>query len=239
MKRFASVLRPALAASAAAVLLCAAPALAGDAPATETLEAVETSDAPEASEGMSAEGMSPEQKAMMQAGEARWAANATPGKAHENLAKLAGEWDATIRISMGPGTGEWMESQGSATFKMILGGRYLKQSFKCLMEMPGEEPMPFEGLGLTGYNNRTGQYESTWMDNTGTAINVSKSPEGTDPDDEESAATGTYYDPFMDLETQSKEVSRWVDDNTHQFDYNALMPDGSWWHLMSITYKRK
>ncbi len=48
---------------------------------------------------------------------------------------------------------------------MILGGRYLQHETKG--KAMG---MPFEGLGLTGYDNIQRKYVTIWLDNMGTGI---------------------------------------------------------------------
>jgi len=56
-----------------------------------------------------------------------------------------------------PGT-EPEVSTGTASRRMILGGRYLEETVHAMMM--GEH---FEGLGLTGYDNVTGSWWGTWV----------------------------------------------------------------------------
>src|SRR5262249_52979692 len=71
---------------------------------------------------------------------------ATPGPYHEMLKKFAGSWKTETKMWMGPG--EPQVSEGTAEASMILGGRFLKQEAKG--NFMGQ---PFEGFGLTGYDN--------------------------------------------------------------------------------------
>lgn len=105
------------------------------------------------------EGMTQDQ--IMQA----WMGAAMPGKHHEHLAQYAGTWETASRMWMEPGTEPVEQSPGKATSEMILDGRFLKQHYS------GDfDGMPFTGHGLVGYNNITGQFESSWIDTMGTMI---------------------------------------------------------------------
>src|SRR6478735_7718876 len=95
-------------------------------------------------------------KTMMAAG--------TPGKEHEMLAKSTGTWKAETTMWMAPDAPP-MKSNGVATTKMILGGRYQQMVFKG--DMMGA---PFEGIGTSGYDNARKVWTSTWVDNMSTAI---------------------------------------------------------------------
>jgi hypothetical protein len=108
--------------------------------------------------------MPPEMAAMMQA----WAAAATPGEPHAELAKAAGTWKMTVKFWMEPG-GEPMVSEATATRQMMLGGRYLQEKVEGVTM-----GQPFEGFGLSGYDNVRGKYWSIWMDNMSTGTMTSE-----------------------------------------------------------------
>src|SRR5262245_11237121 len=94
----------------------------------------------------------------------KWKEYATPGAAHKVLAGMAGNWTYTST---------WWESasskpetaKGTSTMKMILGGRWLQHTTHS--KAMG---MPFEGLGLTGYDNIKGKYETLWLDSMATGL---------------------------------------------------------------------
>lgn len=102
----------------------------------------------------------PKQAEMM----AKWTAYATPGEAHKRLAPLAGKWSYTSKWWEAPNA-KPEESKGTSTMRMILGGRFLEHTTKG--KAMG---MPFEGLGITAYDNIKGKYETLWMDTMGTGI---------------------------------------------------------------------
>jgi hypothetical protein len=106
----------------------------------------------------------PEMQAMMEA----WQKAMTPGEPHEHLAEAAGTWKLTMKMWMDP-AGEPEINEGTAEREMILGGRYLQEVVTGTVM-----GMPFEGHSLTGYDNTTGQYWGTWVDNLSTGLMTMK-----------------------------------------------------------------
>lgn len=94
----------------------------------------------------------------------KWMQYATPGEQHQILKNMAGRWKYTST---------WWESadakpqtsSGTSKMKMILGGRFLLHETKG--KMMGQ---PFEGLGITGYDNLKGKFDTLWLDSMGTGI---------------------------------------------------------------------
>src|SRR5262245_54291672 len=93
-----------------------------------------------------------------------WMESVTPGEPHKKLEAQAGNYTVKGRTWMDAGA-QPMELNGTASIKMIIGGRYQVQEFKG--DTMG---MPFEGTGLTGYDNVSKEYFSTWVDNMRTGI---------------------------------------------------------------------
>src|SRR5262249_43819145 len=104
--------------------------------------------------------MSAQQQAMMD----KMMKAATPGPQHQMLKKMAGEWNAKVKFQMDP-TQPWQESQSTSTITMLMDGRYCQEVVSGQM-MGG----PFNGMGITGYDNVIGKYVGTWIDNMGTGI---------------------------------------------------------------------
>src|SRR5690606_4126800 len=98
--------------------------------------------------------MSPEQAAMMQA----YQQAGTPGPQHAEMAKPAGTYDLAIKSWMSPDAPPTSET-GTATRSMILGDRVMVEKVEATMH-----GQPFTGHGMTGYDNVTGKYWSTWND---------------------------------------------------------------------------
>ena len=104
--------------------------------------------------------MSAEEKAMMDA----MVKAGTPGPNHELLASIAGDWTFKARMWMNP-TAQPSESMGTVNYTTLFGGRFVEGHYRG--DMMG---MPFEGLGLMGYDNTSGRFQSSWTDNMDTSI---------------------------------------------------------------------
>src|SRR5262245_57964290 len=85
----------------------------------------------------------PDQAAMMAAMEKY----ATPGENHAHLKALVGSWTATVKFWMAPGAPA-QESTATSECKLIMGDRYLQEEVRGSFG-----GMPFQGMGLTGYDN--------------------------------------------------------------------------------------
>jgi len=155
---------------------------------------------------------------------------ATPGAPHKVLASMAGSWRAKIKTWMEPNKPP-TESTGTCEQKMILGGRFLQQEFTG--DMMGN---PFTGIGVTGYDNHTKKYVSTWMDSMGTAILFF---EGTASEDGKTITQEACYDDPVKGPTKWRSVIRIVDDNTHVFELSSADKSGKEEKMLEITYTRK
>lgn len=90
-----------------------------------------------------------------------------PGPEHAAFKSMVGTWSIDGLFWQAPGQ-EPTKMKSTATFDLILGGRYLQQKIKGAAFMEGGEP--FEGLGISGYDKVAGHYFSTWFDNMGTGV---------------------------------------------------------------------
>jgi hypothetical protein len=157
-------------------------------------------------------------------------AYSTPGDNHKMLAKMAGTWSATVTFWMQPGAPP-MSSTATAVNEMILGGRYLQS--KNTGTMMGQ---PFEGMGLTGYDNAKKVYIATWVDNFGTGILTMT---GTWDDAAKAIVfTGKEVDPATGKEFSFRQVVRNPDENTQIMEMYASM-GGQEFKNMEIKYVRK
>src|SRR3989339_1734802 len=138
----------------------------------------------------------------------KWQEYMTPGPVHQQFAKMAGNWKATVTQYMG---GQESKSEGTATYEMALGGRYLHSSFKG--NMMG---MPFEGMQIDAYDNGTKEYISLWVDNMGTGVMVMKGK----MDDATKSVTywGSMYDPSVGKDIKVKTVMKEKDENNCTFE---------------------
>lgn len=97
-----------------------------------------------------------------------WMEVSEPGPEHAVLDVFVGVWRVSSTIWMAPDT-EPTQSETRSDIRWILGKRFLAEAVMGTMDMGGEE-VPFEGFGVTGYDNLAGQYVGTWMDTMSTSI---------------------------------------------------------------------
>ena len=123
---------------------------------------------------------------------------ATPGPQHAVLAAMAGEFTLTLKSFNEPGA-EPEVSTGTATRKMVLGGRYLEETVQA--SVMGQ---PFEGRGLTGYDNVTRTWWGAWIDSMSTGIMI------TSGSWDEEAGVGSFEGEYNDPVTGELQSSRSV-----------------------------
>jgi hypothetical protein len=171
--------------------------------------------------------MTPDQLAEMTA----WQNAATPNEHHQKLAEMEGFWNFTSSWWSAPGA-EPMKSLGSAEYKMILGGRYLKETVKS--EWMGEE---FEGVGYYGYDNIKKTFVSVWFDNMSTGMLMSEGSW----DDAGKTFTwiGEYIDVMSGKPKKMRTVTRILGKDKHVDEFFDFTKDGKEFRSMEITYTRK
>lgn len=169
--------------------------------------------------------MTPEQKAEMEA----YMKAGTPGEAHKKLAATVGKYTAKVKSWQEPG-GPPMEESATATRSMVLDGRVLVEQFQGTMM-----GSPFTGHGMSGYDNVTGKYWSTWNDSMSTGLMVSS---GTC--DAQNACTfeGSWNDPIKKAPVTARMTSRWTSPDTEVFEMYGPDKQGREMKMMEITYTR-
>jgi hypothetical protein len=168
-----------------------------------------------------------DQEAMMQ----QWAKYTSPSEHHKHLEKYVGKWNATVRMWMDPAAPP-AESPGTAEYTMMLGGRWVMQSFHGTMM-----GMPFEGLGLTGYDNFREEYVGTWMDNISTA--GMKITGKLDPKTGELLMTGPMDEPMTgERDKTFKAIEKWLGPDSFMFSAYDNIPGKGEVKVMEITYTR-
>ncbi len=172
-------------------------------------------------------GMSAEEKAMMDA----MLKASTPGANHELLASMAGDWTFTTKMWTDPAAPP-TESTGTASYTTLLGGRFIQGEYRG--NMMG---MPFEGLGITGYDNVSQQFQASWIDNMGTMLMYMTGHY--DPSAKSFTFTG-QMDDFMKPGTKVKvrEVIRVPSSDSQVMEWYEVR-GGKETKTMEITYTRK
>ena len=155
---------------------------------------------------------------------------ATPGPQHANLAAMAGEFTLTLKSFNEPGA-EPEVSTGTATRKMVLGGRYLEETVQA--SVMGQ---PFEGRGLTGYDNVTRTWWGAWIDSMSTGIMITSGSW-----DEEAGVgsfEGEYNDPVSGELQSSRSVIRRLPNGDELMEMYMTTAFGEA-KAMEILYQRR
>ena len=171
--------------------------------------------------------MTPEQKAEMEA----YMKAGTPGAPHKALASTAGNYDLKIKHWHEPG-GPAMEESGTATRSIALDGRVLVEQVKSSMM-----GMPYTGHGMTGFDNVTGKYWSTWNDSMSTGIMVTEG--ACDAQGKTCTFTGSWNDPIKKAPVKARMTTRWTSPTTEVFEMYGPGKDGKEFKMMEITYTKK
>jgi len=153
---------------------------------------------------------------------------AAPGPEHAALKPMEGTWKAVVKSWFAPGQPE--VNEGVSENRMILGGRYLEQHMTGTMM-----GMPFEGYGLTGYDNLAKRYVFMWVDNMGTGLMTG----GGSMDEAGRTLTTTTTTPGPDGKPADvRTVTKIVDENTHVYSMYGQV-GGQEQLMMEITYTRQ
>ncbi len=155
----------------------------------------------------------------------------TPGDHHKALNPLIGEWKAEVKAYMSP-DGPPVVSNGTSKSDWVLDGRFVSEEFKGMVM-----GKPFQGMGLTGFDNVKQKYVSTWMDTMSTAMMNS---EGTADEAKKVFTFTSKMDCPMTGEKDMpvKLVLRITSQDNHTFEMHDPRK-GEKSKTMEITYTRK
>lgn len=159
-----------------------------------------------------------------------WKEYSTPGENHKVLDPFVGNWDYTVKWWSAPNA-EPEISKGTGEVKWIMGGRFLEQT-----AVGTSKGQPFEGMGITGYDNAKEEYVSIWIDNMGTGVMASSGKY--DASTKTFEEKGKFTQPKMG-ETPFRGVTKIID--TDNFVYELYTKDKDWqeYKALEIDYTRK
>ncbi len=168
-----------------------------------------------------------------------WKKNAAPGEFHAKLNPLVGKWTFVTKARMGPDQ-PWEESPGKAEYKWGLGNRALYHEVKA---NPSEKDAmmggPFEGFGITGYDNMTKKYYNVWTDNMGTGVmNSTGTVDSSGKTFTYSSAEG-YICPMTGEKHTPKSILKILGDDKVVFEMYDKSPDGKEYMTLEVTYTRQ
>lgn len=160
-----------------------------------------------------------------------WMAAGTPGEAHKKLEPMVGSFTVATRMWMDPKKPP-EETTGTTESKWVLGGRFVEEHVEGTAM-----GQPFNGIGLTGYDNYKKKYVGSWADSMGTMIMTST---GTaDASGKKFTFWSTIDDVIMKKPTKVKGVLTVVDDDHHTYEMWGTGPDGKMFKSLEIQYTRK
>ena len=154
-----------------------------------------------------------------------------PGKEHELLKQMAGEFDVDVEMVMQPGTPP-QKSKGKEKSRMVMGGRYLQGDYTG--EVMGT---PFHGASLMGYDNFKKKYFSAWVDDMSTGMMLG---EGTaSPDGKTITMSGEYDEPMTGKKRKYRWVTRIDNPDKYTFTWFDADQDGkNEYRMMHNVYTR-
>lgn len=179
----------------------------------------------------SAEVQMPAASGMDEAMMAKMKEYSTPNENHKALDPLVGSWDYSLKWWKAPGDPS-EESTGTNEVKWIMDGRFIEQT-----TMGSMMNQPFEGRGITGFDNLKKEYTSIWLDNMATGVMVSSATY--DPAMKTFTEKGSFSCPIIQGQMPFRTITKIIDDNTHTYEMYMNDKDGKEFKSMEITYKRK
>ena len=150
-------------------------------------------------------------------------------KNHSSLiTSMIGRWQTTTKLWTTPET-EPQTAKGITTMTATLGGRFVQQDFAC--SMGGS---PFKGTGFFGFNNTNGRFESFWIDNCSTGMQMSTGERQSDG----SIVWNLTFTDENGATQNTKTVTRFPEKDTVVFETYAIGTNGSEFKTLEVTYNR-
>jgi hypothetical protein len=157
-----------------------------------------------------------------------------PGPEHARLVDMAGEWNIEVRMWPAPDA-EPMISTGTASNRMILGGRFLESRSEA-----GADPMRIESLILLGFDRRRSEYTLIALDTWGTYYVTAAGPADASG---RMTLDGVNDDPISKVRETYQMIYRPIDADTfvHEvvFTDPAHAPGGEPFRILEITFRRR
>ncbi len=148
-------------------------------------------------------------------------------KEHKNIAKSVGTFDCIYTFIVGP---QQMKGTGVAVGKMIMGGRFLQQSFDGITD--GHR---MQGLATVGFDTIAKEYVTTWIDSMSPFLYVGRGKEkdgairynGRSPE----WITGKVKDDYI--------IMIWQDADHYTMEMGDVLADGSRKKTAFFKYSRR
>jgi hypothetical protein len=148
---------------------------------------------------------------------------------HEHLEQFVGVWDGVVKAEI-PGGGAF-ESKGVMTNEMVMGGRFLKQTWEG--EIFGAS---FTGQAYMGYSTAHGTHQSVWFDSTANAMYFYEG--SCNEDGTVFTMMGKETDPASGMTLDTKDVITIHDPDRTSMVRTYITPEGEA-PGFTITYSRQ
>lgn len=162
-----------------------------------------------------------------------WMAAGTPGEPHRLLGRFVGSWDIRGKMWMEGPAGPVSESRGTVETRWLLPGVWIQDEVKT--EMMGR---PFQGYGVSGYDNVKKKYVAMWCDSTSTALLTMEG--NLAADGKTLALFGVANDPVTgEHDKLMGYLTHFEDQDHHRFEIRdyAMRPEGA--RVMELAYSRR
>lgn len=154
---------------------------------------------------------------------------ARPVRGHERLRTLAGRWDMSLKFWMDPSQPP-QAFRGTATGRMILGGRFLQLEGRTTGEFESES------LSILGFDRRTDDYTMVGYDTLGTYyITAAGKPA---PGDGVVVLAGSYAQPPHGGEQKYRFVWKNRGPDSHTLELYFVQPGGKEALVAETVYRR-
>ena len=147
---------------------------------------------------------------------------------HEKFKVLAGNWKVDAEYYW-DNPKEAKRAKATATFEVILGGRFVQQIFHGTLD-----GKPYEGRGISGYDKTKKKYVGIWIDDMSTGMMIM---EGQQDEDGNTVDYGESESPMGKMKV--KMITTPVKDGKFVFTMYMILPDGTEQKGMVLTYTRK
>lgn len=160
--------------------------------------------------------------------EKMWEELANPGPEHDLFKNLVGKWKV-VSTNFLENPGEPEVTNGTATFQLVLDGRYLLQRYEGQYK-----DKPYRGMGIDAFDRAKKKYVSTWIDNSGTGIMTMEGDY--DKGTKKLTQVGESDSPL------GKMKIKFVTDHSAQDEFGVTMymitPGGPEMKMMELSYTR-
>lgn len=172
----------------------------------------------------------------------QWMALMTPAEHHKLMEGSIGKWETETKMWWGGPGSEPMVTKGRAERTWILGGRFVQERMFSEMQMPdmatgAMNTVPWEGMGIFGFDNYRKLYVGCWVDTMGTQMITMK---GTvDP----SGKVFTYYgemdEPALGVIGRTVKYETRVMDDDHAVFSIYDLHAGADYKVVEVAYARQ